>query len=433
MIQLTSWLKGFLSVILSVPRHSVGISQPVNIYQVSGEIPVQSRLDIASESGLTPLIGRDQEVERLKQGWTQVLASKGQALLIEGEAGIGKSRCVQVIQEHVNRHPEAVIIEGRCSPYYQNSPLYSILSLFQEHVVQFTSTDTAEMRLDKLENLLRNYNVPTLGSENSDNEAQANTTQTLSLLAELLEIPFEIQRQTETGIDLQRVWGLGPSGNVRLWQTETSIGTQPYIRLIEQNPYPSGWGGRQRRQQTLEVLVQVLLKMAEQKPILFVLEDLHWIDPSSIEFLTRLIARIENARIFTILSCRSNVQTSPSDEQSQDDGNRQEAPDRNAGSSALDRETLEELLHPEWASTLPLSALTPTEAETMIQHVAGDTPLPPDLLKRIVGMTEGVPLFVEELTQMVLESGAPSLIADVSDHTTPRSQAIDIPLHYRTC
>ena len=142
-----------------------GISQPVNIYQVSGEIPVQSRLDIASESGLTPLIGRDQEVERLKQGWAQVLASKGQALLIEGEAGIGKSRCVQVIQEHVNRYPEAVIIEGRCSPYYQNSPLYSILSLFQEHIVQFTSTDTPEMRLDKLENLLRDYRVPTLGPE----------------------------------------------------------------------------------------------------------------------------------------------------------------------------------------------------------------------------------------------------------------------------
>ena len=93
-----------------------GISQPVNIYQVSGEIPVQSRLDIASESGLTPLIGRDQETERLKQAWAQVLAAKGQALLIEGEAGIGKSRCVQVIQEHVNHHPEAVIIEGRCSP-----------------------------------------------------------------------------------------------------------------------------------------------------------------------------------------------------------------------------------------------------------------------------------------------------------------------------
>lgn len=382
-----------------------GISQPVNIYQVSGEIPAQSRLDIASESGLTPLIGRDREVERLKQGWAQALASKGQAILIDGEAGIGKSRCIQVIQEHVNHHSEAVIVEGRCSPYYQNSPLYSILSLFQEHIVQFTSTDTAQERLDKLENLLRDYSIPTVGQENSDNIAQTDTTETLPLLAELLEIPFEIQRQAETG-----------------------IGERSYSRPVEQNTYPSGWGGQQRRQQTLEVLVQVLLKMAEQKPILFVLEDLHWIDPSSIEFLTLLIARIENARIFTILSCRSNVQTPRQNDQLEEGGDRQTTPDRNAISSALDRATLKELLRPAWASTLPLVALTPSQAETMIQHVAGDTLLSSDLLKRIAEMTEGVPLFVEELTQTVLEGGALSLTSDTLDNTTPRSQATDIPV-----
>ena len=382
-----------------------GISQPVNIYQVSGEIPSQSRLDIASEGGLTPLIGRDHEVERLKQGWAQVLESKGQTLLIEGEAGIGKSRCVQVIQEHVKHHPEAVIIEGRCSPYYQNSPLYSILSLFQEHVVQFISSDTAETRLDKLENLLRDYNVPTVGQERPENEAETDTTETLLLLAELLEIPFEIQRQSETG-----------------------IGVRPFSRPVEHNTYPSGWRRQQRRQQTLEVLVQVLLKMAEQKPILFVLEDLHWIDPSSIDFLKLLITRIENARIFTILSCRSNVQTSRYNEQPQEDGNRQDVPDRNAASSAIDRETLEELLHPEWTSRLPLVALTPSQAETMIQQVAGDATLSSDLLKRIAEMTEGVPLFVEELTQMVLEGGALSLASDTFDNTTPRSQTTDIPV-----
>ena len=381
-----------------------GISQPVNIYQVLGEIPAQSRLDVASESGLTPLIGRDYEVERLKQSWAQALASKGQALLIEGEAGIGKSRCIQVIQEYVNQHPEAVIIEGRCSPYYQNSPLYSILSLFQEHIVQFTSTDTTQTRLDKLENLLRDYSVPTVGQESPDNEAQTDITETLPLLAELMEIPFEIQRQTETG-----------------------RGTPAYSRPLEQNTYPSGWGRQQRRRQTLEVLVQVLLKIAEQKPILFVLEDMHWSDPSSIDFLTLLIPRIENARIFIILSCRSNVQTLRSNEQSQESRNRQATPDRNAPSSAIDREVLEELLHPEWAELLPLAALTPSEAETMIQHVAGDATLSLDLLKRIAEMTEGVPLFVEELTQTVLEGGALSLASEASD-TTPRSQATDIPV-----
>jgi len=201
-----------------------GITRPVNIYQVSGEIPLQSRLEIANESGLTPLIGREHAVECLKQGWTQTLAAKGQALLIEGEAGIGKSRCVQHIQEYVENHSEATALEGRCSQYYQNSPLYPILSLFQEHVVQFTNTDTAQARLEKLENLLQDYSVPTV--EQGAN-AQAHIPETLPLLAELLEIPFEIQRQTETG-----------------------SGLHPYSRPIEQDTYPSCWRRRQRRQQT---------------------------------------------------------------------------------------------------------------------------------------------------------------------------------------
>ena len=379
-----------------------GISQPVNIYQVLGEIPAQSRLDIASESGLTPLIGREREVERLKQGWAQVLEAKGQTLLIEGEAGIGKSRCVQMIQEYINHHSEAVTLEGRCSPYYQNSPLYPILSLFQEHVVQFTSTDTAQTRLEKLENLLRDYSVPTAGQ---DTDAQAGTPETLPLLAELLEIPLEVQRQTETG-----------------------IGSRPYGRPVEQDTYPSGWGGRQRRQQTLEVLVQVMLKMSEQKPILFVVEDLHWIDPSSIEFLTLLIARIENARIFTVLSYRSDTRHFRQSAQSNEDGNSQAAPDGNFTNSALDREILEQLLQPAWANALPLAALTPPQVETMIQHVAGDTPLPSSLLTRIVEMTEGVPLFVEELTQMMLEGDTLALSSDTLDASSPQSQTVEVPV-----
>ena len=390
-----------------------GISQPVNVYQVSGEIPAQSRLDIASESGLTPLIGREREVESFKQGWTQVLASKGQALLIEGEAGIGKSRCLQLIQEHVDHSPEAVTMECRCSPYYKNSPLYPILSLFQEHVVQFTNTDTAQTRLDKLENLLRDYNIPAVGGDtasvsNSEREVQEHTPETLPLLAELLEIPFEVQQQTVTG-----------------------VGTRPYNRPVEQDTYPSGWGRRQRRQQTLEVLVQVLLKMAEQNPILFVVEDLHWIDPSSIEFLTLLIARIENARIFAVLSCRSDTQHFQHTPRSpEEDGQllQDEVSDSDLEGSVLDREALEQLLRPEWADALTLAALTPPQVEEMIQHVAGDTTLSSEVLARIIEMTEGVPLFVEELTQMMLEGDPLTLASDVSDATDPHSQTMEVPV-----
>ena len=390
-----------------------GISQPVNVYQVLDEIPAQSRLDIASESGLTPLIGREREVESLKQNWAQALASKGQALLIEGEAGIGKSRCLQLIQEYAEHTPESVTMECRCSPYYQSSPLYPILSLFQEHVVQFANTDTAQTRLDKLENLLRDYSIPTVGGDtasvsNSNREAQEHTPETLPLLAELLEIPFEVQQQTVTG-----------------------VGTRPYNRPVEQDTYPSGWGRRQRRQQTLEVLVQVLLKMAEQNPILFVVEDLHWIDPSSIEFLTLLIARIENARIFAVLSCRSDTQHFQHTPRSpEEDGQllQDEFSDSDLEGSVLDREALEQLLRPEWAHALTLAALTPPQVEEMIQHVAGDTTLSSEVLARIIEMTEGVPLFVEELTQMMLEGDPLTLASDVSDATDPHSQTMEVPV-----
>ena len=396
-----------------------GISQPVNVYQVSGEIPAQSRLDIASESGLTPLIGREREIESLKQRWAQALASKGQALLIEGEAGIGKSRCLQVIQEYVEEHPEAVTMECRCSPYYQNSPLYPILSLFQEHVVQFSSTDTTETRLDKLENLLRDYSIPTVGGDtaslsDSDREGPEHAPETLPLLAELLEIPFEIQ------------------------QTETGVGARPYGRPVEQDTYPSGWGRRQRRQQTLDVLVQVLLKMAEQKPILFVVEDLHWIDPSSIEFLTLLITRIENARIFAVLSCRTDTHpyrhVAPLDLKRE--GREMDMPHGDPESEfdptgILDGEGMEQLLRPAWANTLTLAALTPPQVEEMIQHVTGDTALPAKVSTRIVEMTEGVPLFVEELTQMMLEgvSGlqTPS-DSEGANGTDPHFQTMEVPV-----
>ena len=386
-----------------------GVSKPVNVYQVSGEIPDQSRLAIAGEGGLTPLIGRQREAERFRRCWDEVLTAKGQTLLIEGEAGIGKSRCVQLTQEYVSQTPDAVTMECRCSPYYQNSPLYPILSLFQEHVVKFTSTDTAQARLDKLENLLRAYRIPTLGTgtavSDAEPQAQAETAETLSLLAELLGIPFEIQRQTGTGSSVPF-----------------------YGRPVKQDTYPSGWKGKQRREQTLEVLVQVLLKMAERKPILFVIEDLHWIDPSSIEFLTLLTTRIENARIFVVLSSRSGTQSFLKTSAVEEGAARSvqpETPDTNLENAVLHREALEQLLSPEWANALTLAPLTPAQVQEMIQHVTGDTALPAEAITRIVAMTEGVPLFVEELTQMMLEGDSLTLSPDETD---PHSQSMEVPV-----
>lgn len=325
-----------------------GVSQPVELYAVSGEIPRRSRLDVARESGLTPFIGREREAARLQQLWQQSCSGKGQALLIQGEAGIGKSRCVQLLKESVGT--EACILECRGSPYYQNSPLYPILSLLQRHLLQFTSTDTPETRRTKLEDFLRSYE-----------ELHPH----FALLAEFFEVPFELL-------------------NVGNGVTSSSPG--------------------QRRQQTLEVLVQVFLKVAERKPMLFVVEDLHWIDPSTTELLTLFIAHLENARILTVLTCRAVGQY----------GALQQDSTRPAAN--LSRAALDTLLRPEWTTVLSLKPLTPSQVEEMIRTLAGDTPVPANELRQIVDMTEGVPLFVEELTRMVLEgevSAAPALSTEI--------------------
>lgn len=325
-----------------------GVSQPVELYAVSGEIPRQSRLDVARESGLTPFIGREREVVLLQQLWQQSCGGKGQALLIQGEAGIGKSRCVQLLKESVGT--EACILECRGSPYYQNSPLYPIRSLLQQHLLQFTSTDTPETRRTKLEDFLSNYE-----------ELHPH----FSLLAEFFEVPFEL---LNFGRDA----------------TSSSPG--------------------QRRQQTLEVLVQVFLKVAERKPMLFVVEDLHWIDPSTTELLTLFIAHLENARILTVLTCRAVGQY----------GALQQDSTRPAAN--LNRAALDTLLSPEWTTVLSLKPLTPSQVEEMIRTLAGDMSVPENEVRQIVDMTEGVPLFVEEFTRMVLEgevSAAPARSTEI--------------------
>ena len=326
-----------------------GISQPVELYQVTGEIPLQSRLDVARESGLTPFIGREQEVELLQQRWQQSVNRKGQVILIEGEAGIGKSRCVQLLKEHVDA--SALILECRGSPYYQNSPLYPIKELLRQSLLNFASTDTPEMLRSKLESFLRDYDA---------------LNPHRNLLAELLDVSLD-------------------------------TGTSP---AFGDNP-------EQRRQQTLEVLVQVFRNVAEHTPILFVVEDLHWFDPSTTEWLTLFIAQLENARILTVLTCRTLHHAA------------QDA----AQPYALDRRTLDTLLQPEWTTTLRLKPLTPSQVKEMIDSLTVNTPVPATELRQIVRMTEGVPLFVEELTRMV-QSEALSSIAVVSTEIPATLQAL---------
>jgi class 3 adenylate cyclase len=136
-----------------------GVSQPIAVYRILRESGTQSRLDIASTSGLTPLVGREQEVGLLFERWEQAKDGHGQVILLSGETGIGKSRLVQVLKDHASADGSHTRLECRSSPYYQNTALYPITDLIQR-ALQWQPDDTSEERVKKLEHVLSQYRLP---------------------------------------------------------------------------------------------------------------------------------------------------------------------------------------------------------------------------------------------------------------------------------
>ena len=155
------------------PQTLKGISTPLAVYQVVGESQAQSRFDVAVRKGLTPLVGREEELGLLQRRWEQAKTGNGQVVLLSGEPGIGKSRLVQALTEHVLTDG-ATRIEFRCSAYHQNSAFYPILEHLQR-LLQFAQDDAPQVKLAKLQQILAQYHFP-----------QADT---FPLLAALLSLP----------------------------------------------------------------------------------------------------------------------------------------------------------------------------------------------------------------------------------------------------
>src|SRR5262249_238179 len=135
-----------------------GVAEPIPLYQVLSESDAQGRLDIASARGLTPLVGREQEVGLLLERWEQAKIGHGQGVLLTGDAGIGKSRLLQGLKEHVAHEPH-VRWECRSAEYYQNTALFPLIELFQR-LWQFEAQETPDSKLAKLEQALNQYRLP---------------------------------------------------------------------------------------------------------------------------------------------------------------------------------------------------------------------------------------------------------------------------------
>jgi len=290
-----------------------GVAAPTKVYRVLQKRDTQSRLKIASARGLMPLVGREQEVELLLERWEQVKTGQGQVVLLSGEGGIGKSRLVQEFKEQITDQKQ-VRFECRSSPYFQNSALYPVIELW-EQVCAFA--EDASEKFNNLEQLLR-QDVPAIEETARSSPAQ-------------LSPPIAEERYPTLAMSSQR-----------------------------------------QRQETLETIAATLLKQAQQHPVLFILEDLQWTDPSTIELLHLLIDQTSTAAFCLLLTCRPTFQ----------------AP------WGL----------PKHLSPIALNRLSPNQIKRMAERVAGDKSLPAAVLQQIVEKTDGVPLFVEETTKAVVES-----------------------------
>jgi class 3 adenylate cyclase len=153
-------LGGFFTYQSLGPSVLKGLAQPVEVYQVLHESMARSRLEAAGSTGLTPLVGREQEVALLRARWAQVKDGMGQVVLLSGEAGIGKSRLVQVLKEHVAAEPQAWLTPCQCSPYHQNTALYPWIELLERVALRIEREESPQQKLSKLEGFLVQYGLP---------------------------------------------------------------------------------------------------------------------------------------------------------------------------------------------------------------------------------------------------------------------------------
>jgi hypothetical protein len=133
-------LRGFFACQSLGPHLLKGLPQPIKVYQVLYESMARSRLEAAGHTGLTPLVGREPEVALLRERWAQVKEGVGQVVLLSGEAGIGKSRLVQVLTAQVAAEPQAWLTPCQCSPYFQNTALYPMIELLKRVTLAFSRT-----------------------------------------------------------------------------------------------------------------------------------------------------------------------------------------------------------------------------------------------------------------------------------------------------
>ena len=295
------------------PKDLKGIAGPVRAWAALRASSAEGRFEALHATGLTALVGREEELELLLRRWSRAKTGEGQVVLLSGEAGIGKSRLTAALLENVATEPHTRL-RYFCSPQHTDSAFYPIIGQM-ERAAGLAHDDISQTKLDKLDAVL----------------AQTSTSkQDVALFAEMLSLPND--------------------------------GRYPTLELTSE----------QRRQKTLEALTEQIAVLASQHPVLMIFEDTQWIDPTSLEELNRIVDRFKSLPVLLVVTFR---------------------PEFNAPWSGQSRVT-----------SLALNRLGEREAAAIIAHLFGNKQLPADVMAEIVERTDGIPLFVEEMTKAVLEA-----------------------------
>ena len=297
------------------PQTLKGLPRPIPAYQVSGATGVRERLDLLGADNLTPFIGRDAELGQLLEEWEQVRSGHGRVVLISGEPGIGKSRLTRALRDEL-AGASHTWLEAQCSPWSENTAFYPVIELHRR-LFGVRDQDPAEETLARFEAALV--------------DAGLAVDEALPLFAALHGVPLPEDRQP-----------------------------QPMSREAQ-------------RRKTLETLCEWVIGLGREHPVVLLIEDVQWIDPSTAELVEDMIARCSERPLFLLFTHRPDYA-------------------------------------PAWAAhaqlAIRLDPLVEDDASRIVEDVAAGAGLPPERMLEIVARSEGVPLYLEELTKAVLESAS---------------------------
>ncbi len=290
-----------------------GFEKLVRAWQVIGEGQVENRFEALHGAAMRPLVGREREFAILRNRWMRAKAGQGQLVLLSGEPGIGKSRLTQSLREDLHSELHTSLLY-QCSPFHTSSALHPIAEQLSR-AARLSGSDSARVKLDKVEALLR--------------LRTASVERSARLLADLLSIP-----------------------------------TGEYYEQLQLTP-------QRRKEQTLSMLQEQLAELCRQGSVLLIWEDIHWIDPTSLELLDRVVKQIQDLPVLAVVTFR---------------------PEFRAAWKGLPHVT-----------ALTLSCLERHEARTLANYVARGKTLPEEVLDQILVKTDGIPLFLEQLTKLIIE------------------------------